>query len=198
MSREPDFNELVGDDLAEEERARLERVHALLVDAGPPPELTPALAEPTTEFEPLTYLPRRRTGAVLALAAALALAALLGGYVVGHRSGEKFSTFKSLPMHGVGSAANASATIDIGAPDKSGNWPLQVKVRGLPKLPTGAYYEMFLTRNGKPVAACGIFGVAGRTSTVRLTLPRSVGRYDGWIVTREQRRSTSHSVVLTT
>jgi hypothetical protein len=198
MSREPDFHELVGDDLTAEEQARLERVHELLVNAGAPPELTPALAEPTTEFEPLTYLPRRRTGAVLALAAALALAALLGGYVVGRNSGEKFSAFKTLPMHGVGSASNASGTIDIGAPDKSGNWPLRVEVRGLQKLPQGSYYEMFLTRHGKPVAACGIFGVAGRTSTVRLTLPRNVGRYDGWIVTREQRRSANHSVVLTT
>ena len=49
MTREPDFHELLnGEDLSPEERARLERVHELLLEAGPPPELTPALAEPET------------------------------------------------------------------------------------------------------------------------------------------------------
>jgi len=34
----PDFDELVGSDLEPSERARLERVHELLVAAGPPPD----------------------------------------------------------------------------------------------------------------------------------------------------------------
>src|SRR5437588_621917 len=64
----PEFRELVGDDLTPEERARLERVHELLVAAGPPPELPPALAEPPGESEPSPMvLPRRRAGAILAL-----------------------------------------------------------------------------------------------------------------------------------
>jgi len=196
----PDFRELVGEEVPAEERARLERVHELLVEAGPPPELPPALAEPTTEVSTSApiILPRRRTGAVLALAAALALLALLGGYLAGRSGGEKFNTFKSIPMHGVGATADASATIDIGAPEKSGNWPLRVVVRNLPSLSKGSYYEMFLTRHGRPVAACGIFGVNGRESTVRMTLPRSVRGYDGWIVTRERPSSREHAVVLTT
>ena len=45
MTDRPDFRELVGD-LPDEERARLERVHDLLIAAGPPPELPPALVEP--------------------------------------------------------------------------------------------------------------------------------------------------------
>jgi hypothetical protein len=196
----PDFRELIGDDLPAEERARLERVHELLVEAGPPPELPPALAEPTTEAPSSApiMLPRRRTGAVFALAAALALVALLGGYLAGRSGSEKFDTFKSVPMHGVGATASASATIDIGAPEKSGNWPLRVVVRNLPSLPKGSYYEMFLTQQGKPIAACGIFGVNGRKSTVRMTLPRGVGKYDGWIVTRERPQSGGHDLVLTT
>ena len=35
----PDFDELVGTDLEPDERERLERVHELLLEAGPPPEL---------------------------------------------------------------------------------------------------------------------------------------------------------------
>src|SRR2546430_6026065 len=81
MTRKPDFRELLtGEDLSPEERARLERVHGLLIEAGPPPELTPALAEPeTAEPEMPIQLPRRRAGAMLALAATIALHPLGGG-----------------------------------------------------------------------------------------------------------------------
>ena len=43
MTPPPEFEELVGADVGQEERARLQRVHELLVLAGPPPELTPEL-----------------------------------------------------------------------------------------------------------------------------------------------------------
>ena len=36
-----DLTDIVGDDLEPGERERLERVHALLERAGPPPELSP-------------------------------------------------------------------------------------------------------------------------------------------------------------
>jgi hypothetical protein len=201
MDRGPDFRELVGDDLAPEERARLERVHELLIAAGPPPELPPALAEPPGESDATpSVLPRRRAGAMLALAAAIALVAFIGGFVAGKQGvGDRFESVHTLKMRGTSSAQAASATIDIGEADSSGNLPLRVVVHGLPRLPSGSYYEMFLTNKGKTVAACGIFGVAGRTSTVELSMPRGViGHYDGWIVTRESTSGGSHAVVLTT
>ena len=34
MSKPPDFRDLVGEDLSPEERARLERVHDMLITAG--------------------------------------------------------------------------------------------------------------------------------------------------------------------
>jgi hypothetical protein len=201
MSGGPEFRELVGDELAPEERARLERVHELLVAAGPPPELPPALAEPPGESPGATVigLPRRRAGAMLALAAAIALVAFLGGYVAGKNGqGEGFTTLKALQMHGTSNASAASATIKVGAPDESGNLPLKVVVRGLRPLPAGSYYEMFLTRHGKPIAACGIFTVGTKTATVPMTLPGTARRYDGWIVTREVPGNNGHPVVLTT
>ena len=197
MTREPDFRELVGEDLSPEERARLERVHELLIEAGPPPELTPALAEPdTAEPEMPIQLPRRRAGAMLALAATIALLALVGGFLVG-RKGEGFPTARSFPMHPTGLAQNASATLDLGKLDQNGNWPLRIVVKGLKPLPHG-YYEMWLTKHGKPVASCGTFAVGTGESKVRLNAPYNLGRYDGWVVTRELRHSAGHPVVLMT
>ena len=43
MTRRPDFDDLVGQDVPPEERARLHRTHELLLEAGPPPELSPEM-----------------------------------------------------------------------------------------------------------------------------------------------------------
>ena len=53
--RPPDFDELIGDDVDDLERARLRRVHDLLVAAGPPADMPAALAAP-----PVVGLRRRR------------------------------------------------------------------------------------------------------------------------------------------
>jgi hypothetical protein len=192
----------VGDDLTPGERARLERVHELLVAAGPPPELPPALAEPPEEEMPSPMpimLPRRRAGAMLALAAAIALVAFVGGFIAGKQGvNSGINSIHSVAMHGTAADRNASAKIDIGELDSSGNWPLRVVIHGLPQLGKGSYYEMFLTRHGKAIAACGIFTVADSTSTVRLTMPPTLKDYDGWIVTRESPGNNGHPVVLTT
>jgi hypothetical protein len=200
MTGRPDFRELVGEGLSPEERARLKRVHDLLIEAGPPAELPPALAEPPTEAPrgELIGLPRRRAGAMLALAAAIALVAFLGGYVAGKKGqGEEFNAVKTLPMHGMGGASTASASIKIGESDSSGNVPLRVVVRGLRPLKAGSYYEMFLTKRGNPVAACGIFTVGSRKATIPMTLPGTARGYDGWIVTRET-PGRARTIVLTT
>jgi len=198
MTGKPDFRDLVGEDLTPEERDRLEHVHELLIAAGPPPELPPALAEPSTELDEPTGLPRRRIGAVLALAAALALVAFLGGFIAGHTNGNNFDSVKAVPMHGVGAAQAASGTIDIGQLDSQGNWPLQVKVSHLPSPPRNGYYEMFLTRHGKIAATCGTFNVHGSTATVRLNAPYNLRRFDGWVVTMERPGNNAHEVMLTT
>ena len=43
MTNRPDFDELVGQNVPGEERARLRRAHDLLIEDGPPPELSPEL-----------------------------------------------------------------------------------------------------------------------------------------------------------
>ena len=67
----PDFDELVGTDLDPAERERLERVHGLLIAAGPPPDLV--------EPKVVQLAPRRRRGVLLALAAAIAVTAFALG-----------------------------------------------------------------------------------------------------------------------
>jgi hypothetical protein len=189
MTREPNFEELVGEDLPAEEEARLRRAHKLLLAAGPIPELPPSLEEPSIgerrrpqDENVYQLLPRRRVGAALALAAAIALVAFVGGYIVGFRH-EGFTAQYSVPMHGV-AGVDASAKIQIGSRDSSGNWPLRVEARGLPKLKTG-FYEMFLT-HGKQMFTCGTFGGAGaKTVKVRLNAPYELQRGDGWIVVKE-------------
>jgi hypothetical protein len=201
MNREPNFDELAGgDDLSPEEAARLERVHDMLIAAGPPPELPPRLADPEPaprEDSPVAFLPRRRTGLALALAAAIALVTFVGGFVAGKQRGNAFPTKYSVTMHGTAFASNASAVIKIGTDDSNGNWPLKVVVHGLKQLPEGQFYEMYLTRHGKAVATCGTFRLTSGDS-VRLNAPYNLRTFSGWIVTREGTGTTTHPVVLRT
>jgi hypothetical protein len=201
MTDRPNFDELAGGaDLGPEEAARLERVHDLLVAAGPPPELPPRLLEPDHELEHrdnVIFLPRRRAGMVLGIAAAVALLALLGGYLLGQR--QQFDEAGSVTMHSTVTASPASAVIHVGKADSAGNWPLKVDVKSLPALPEGEYYEMFLTRGANQRAAsCGTFRVSGSSDEVRLNAPYHLRAFDGWIVTREGPGSGNHPVVLST
>jgi anti-sigma-K factor RskA len=202
MSNTPDFRELVGEDLPREEEEQLRQVHEMLVAAGPPPELPPHLQEPVEPEKPrdnVSYLPRRRTGLLLGLAAAIALTAFLGGFISGQRHGSPFNEVATVPMHATAAASKASAVLYVGEKDSAGNWPLKVDVKNLPALPKGQYYEMFVSRGANPRAAsCGTFRAAGDTKGLRLNAPFSLRGISGWIVTREGPGSGAHPVVLTT
>jgi hypothetical protein len=178
----PDFRELVGDEGTPEELERLERAHDLLVAAGPPPELPRRLRRAPRLRAQLIAFPRPPLQAAIALAAAAAIAIGFGiGY--GVRGGSGFSASATRPMHGVGGLASASASIEIGRRDASGNWQLQMVTRGLPVLPKDGWYELLLTKHGKPEATCGTFKVSGGVNRVRLNAPYDFTEYDGWVVT---------------
>ena len=187
------FDDLIGtDDLSPEEEQKLRRVHELLVAAGPPPDLSPDLSlppVPNDEADPpeVAYLFRRRRGRVLVLALAAALAAFVGGYAFGHSKGKPstFSTVRAVPMHGPSGGAS-HGVINIAEKDSVGNWPMLVEVSGLPEqAQQSAYYELWLTHNGKAVAPCGSFRVHGKTTRVRLSVPYSLKSFDGWVVTSQ-------------
>ena len=112
MSERPDFEELVGADLAPDERARLERVDSLLRAAGPPPaEIPSSLTRAVERIGTQRVWTRRR--AALALALAAALAALFFG--VGRWTSSDSTDYRaSIPMRPASSVPNASALIKLG------------------------------------------------------------------------------------
>ncbi len=200
------FEDLVGtEELKPDEEARLRRVHELLVQAGPPPDLSPELSlppVPTEEADPpeVAFLLRRRRGLTAVLALAAALAAFAAGYGFGHAKGKPsaFAPIRAVPMHGIANPA-AHGVIRIAAADDVGNWPMQVEVSGLPQQPRrSSYYELWLTHHGKPTAPCGAFRVHGKTTRIRLTVPYSLKGYDGWVVTVQPTDRGIGRVVLTT
>ena len=187
------FDELVGDISDPAERERLRRVHELLLSVDPPPELSPALATtPTPQPEPVSS--RRRGRALALLAAALAVAAFGAGWLAGANSGDA-EPVRVIAMDGVGESRGASASIEMLPEDSAGNWPMNVLVRGLePSRDRRDFYELWLTKNGKPIASCGRFIVGEGSTTVVLTFPYGLRRYDGWVVTR----AGSDEILLTT
>ena len=186
MTGPPEFRDLLGDDLPAEDRARLERVHELLIAAGPPPELPPSLAEaPDRASRPPSWLPRRRVGAAFALAATIALVAFVGGYVAGHER-NNFDSTRQVSMHGTSAAPGARGVIKLGDRDKGGNSPMVVTVRGLPRLAERGYYDLYLTRDGR-FLHCGSFNVEAGATTVGFSVPYKFERNDGWVVTRWRR-----------
>jgi hypothetical protein len=195
----PDFHELVGEDLSPEEADRLRHVHDLLLAVGPPPELPPSLAEPPGDkSKKVAYLPRRRVGALLLIAAALAAAVFGVGYYVGGY-GKTFNAQVEIPMHGTSSAAEAS--LALATPDRAGNRPIQMVISGLPDLGEKGYYELFLTRGGKRAASCGTFVVhAGKPTTVKLNAPYvlPLDAKPGWIVVSHLRGTEATPTLLTT
>jgi hypothetical protein len=184
------FDDMVDrEGLGSSEEARLRRVHELLVQAGPPPDLPPALEHPPTapaeaELVQFPLMPRRRWTLAAVAAIALVVLAFGGGYLIGHAKTKPttFATKRVVPMRG----GNALALLKVAARDSAGNWPMQLEINNLPTQHDGrAYYELWLTRDGKPVAPCGTFRVNARTTTVRLSVPYNFKTFNGWVVTRQ-------------
>jgi hypothetical protein len=177
------FDELIDGVEDPAERARLRRVHELLLSVDPPPELSPTLREAPLP-EPVPLVPRRRRGALALLAAALAVTAFGAGWLGGARS-DDVAPVSEIVMEGVGETRGSFATIELLPQDDSGNWPMRVLVRGLePSKSRADYYELWLTRDGKLADSCGRFTVHPGLTTVTLSVPYGLRQYDGWVVTR--------------
>jgi hypothetical protein len=172
----PDFEDLVGGDLEPAERARLERVHELLIAAGPPPEAIEA---------PVILRPARRRGALLALAAALAVAAFALGAALTGPDVDFTET-----MTGTAAAVDARASLAVYDLDDAGNWPMELTVSGLPPAASGRQFELWLTRGGELTALCGGFftNPAGRAS-VPMNAPYRFDEFDGWVIVEKGSRT---------
>jgi hypothetical protein len=179
----PDFEELVGNDLDPGERARLERVHDLLVAAGPPPDYAP-VATPAAEVVELR--PRRRA-AVVAIAAALAVALFALGTALSGNSTPSAAPFPgTIAMEGTAAAQSASASLEVLDRDAAGNWPMTFAVQALAPAPSGRPFELWLTRDGKLGALCGSFRTDETgAAVVPMNAPYDFSEYDGWVVVEE-------------
>jgi len=189
MTRPPDFDELVGPEVDAAERARLRTVHDLLLVAGPPAELAPELEAGPTLAMTLQRPPRRRGHRVLLIAASFAVIGVvfLGGYIAGNGSGGGLDAGKTVSLVGTKAAPGALASLRIQPVDAAGNWPMQISVTGLAKLPPRGYYTVFLWRDGKALAPCGTFIVKSPTQgvSVWLNAPYKLKPGDTWVVTRQ-------------
>jgi hypothetical protein len=186
MTRGPDFDDLVGADVAATERERLRKVHELLLEAGPPPEISPELEAPTLAMT-LGRRPRRKRRFVALLAAAVVTLAIafLAGYTVGNGNDNGLSQGRTLRLVGTKAAPHALASLRVQPVDSSGNWPMQLAATGLPKLPRKGYYTVWLMRDGKAWAPCGTFVVADESHgvSVPLNAPYRLKPGDTWVVT---------------
>ena len=174
----PSFDDLIpADDPA---RERLLAAHELLIAAGPQPELPPELAQaPTPPDGKVVPFARRRFTALGAVA--IAATVIFGiGYVVGGRDAPG-APVQTIAMTG---ANAAEATIDVLAQDAAGNWPMTFSVSGLPVLPKGSTYTLWLTKDGKLAESCGSFVVAEGTTNVPLNAPYPLTKFDGWVVVK--------------
>ena len=187
-----DFDDLIDrDDLSSDEELRLRRVHELLLQAGPPADLPPVLADAPeggrhAGAEIIEFpLPRRRWAVAAVAALAAVVLAFGGGYVFGHSKEQAgFAASRVVPMHG---ANGALGVLRIAKADEAGNWPMQIDVTGLPaQAKRASYYTLWLTKDHKPVEPCGTFRVHGSTTSARFTIPYSLKDVDGWVVTAQQ------------
>jgi Anti-sigma-K factor rskA len=176
--RPPDIQDIL-DELDPAERDRLRSVHELLVQAGPPPELSPELAAPRPPKASVIPFPRYRS-TILAAAVAAAVILFGIGYGIG-RSGNDKPEF-TVTMTGAGGAHAALAVFSV---DDAGNWPMKLQVRGLRPLPKSKRYELWLTRSGELVQPCGTFAVTDGETEVPLNAPYRLRSFDGWVVVVE-------------
>lgn len=188
MSRKPNLDELIDAETTGAEWQRLEHVHDLLLQAGPPPELTPQLRKaPTFGVVPL-QLKRRavKRRALVLLAAAVAIAAIFAaGYGLGNRGGGKNGA-QTLALQGTKFARHAQATLEVWH-TQNGNVPMTLQVVGLRKLPPHRYYDVYLLRDGQVQSwgKCGSFTVSGsRELTLNFSAPYPLEKGDTWVVTR--------------
>jgi Anti-sigma-K factor rskA, C-terminal len=182
MREPPDLRELVGEELSPEELARLHEVDSVLRRVPAPPHDVPATLTQAVAAVPLSSRPERRLRRLtvgLAFAAAVAAAA----FAIGRWSGNAFEVDYTVEMAPTASAHGAEADVKVGPRDEdSGNVELLVDVSGLPRLPAGEDYALWLEKDGEWAATCGYFDVGEGTTTVRLTVSYDFRDFDAWVI----------------
>ena len=184
MRRPPDFRDLVGDDLTPEELERLRRADAALRSVPPPPAEVPARLTQSVAALPLETRAWSRRRVLPALALAAALAALF--FALGRwTGGDDFDERATLDMQPTRAAPEASGSIQIGErDDASGNLKLRLTVDGLPELPPGDYYILWVAKDGEFAGTCGTFAVGEGETTVDMSVSYRLSDFDAWNISK--------------
>jgi hypothetical protein len=187
MSERPDLRELVGDDVPDAELDRLSRADDALHGTPPAPEVPESLTARVLAIpgDDRWIHRRRRVLAGLAVAACVAGAMFGIGFWLGGDSGG-VPAAEQITLTATGAApAEAQMVINVLPKDPAGNWKMTADVTGLPRLPAGGYYEVWLTQDDEVVASCGRFVVNanGKARSVWLNAPYRFTEYDRWVVT---------------
>ena len=186
MNRRPDFDDLLDGVEDPAERARLQRVHELLLETDPPPELSPTLVTPPPASpRDLPWQRPRRVRPRAVLVVAVVITAFLVGYLAGNAdsppqgSASGMTIVRTVELDG---EDGASGAIGVGAADETGNWPMVVTTWGLDHVSDGDYYTLKLMRDGEARVTCGTFNVSGRQTTVRMVAAYNLKSFDGWVI----------------
>jgi hypothetical protein len=185
-----DLRQLLGEDVSAEEVERLREADRLLrrVPAPPPhvPESLTLAVRKDLERVPVVT-PLRRASRIVALAAALALAAAAGFFGLGSvLDRDSFEAERTIALEATSFGRGASAEIALGQKDGDGNWSMRVDVRGLPELPQGGYYLLWLEKDGEYGGTCGSFNVGDdETAVVDLNASYRLTDYDKFVITAE-------------
>jgi hypothetical protein len=180
-----ELRELVGDDVPEPELERLRTADALLRITPAPPELPDTLTSAVLAIPGRTGGgSRRRMLAELGLAAALAAGTFgIGIWVGGDSDGPP--VFEEITLDATAQAPReARMVIDVLPRDEAGNWAMAADASGLPPLPEGGYYEVWMTKSGELAESCGRFVVdeLGTAENVWLNAPYAFSGFDRWVV----------------
>jgi anti-sigma-K factor RskA len=194
VNRDPSLDELIGTEATGAERERLQHVHELLLEAGPPPELSDTLeAGPTLGMTLGKQKRGTKPRAMLLLAAALVVVIVFfGGYTLGGNGSRKTGSQPPLAqaLQGTSIAPQAQGTLEVWSSKDGHNWPMTLTVVGLPQLAPHSYYEVYLFRHGRLGGSCGLFRAGSSPQdavTVTLTSPYELQKGDAWVVTRPGR-----------
>ncbi len=183
MTERPDIRHLVGPDVPEPELERLRRADELLRAADRPPEVPESLTAAVLAIP--RSRPTRRYKVVAAIAAAAALAGLtfaVGTWVGGEDSSPPAEEIRLNAT--AGAPREAWMTMDVFPKDQAGNWAILADVGGLPPLPDGGYYEVWMTKDDELTSPCGRFVVddKGTAQDFWLNAPYEFEEYDRWVV----------------
>lgn len=173
------LDELIDAEPEGAERARLQNVHELLREAGPPPELPPELESGPTLAMTLGRMRARRLSRRMflpAVAAALILVA-----IIGIATGSPEQGLRAIPLRGTAAAPDAVGTLAVfDATDDTQQ--MKIDVQGVEP----GLYAVYLVRKGIPWKKCGTFTVKNSAGDRPATInsPYLARPGDSWVVTR--------------